>query len=121
MQKDCRTAYVVIGNEIDIKFMYKALLQLVRNKKTNLQYVASIFCPQWINYTSSGHFCELAKSNSRQIVFTVITGKEPEPDIWAEICRKYQSTKYYYCSELVQSGHYRTNDQSGRYFPRIIE
>ncbi|WP_294501954.1 hypothetical protein [uncultured Bacteroides sp.] len=117
MEKICTTTFVIIGNQSDIKFLHGNLQKLVYSKTTRLIQVAKKLCPQWITYNTDGHFFALTLDNPRQITFKVQTSQQPEPRLWFEICRKYQTTKCYYYAQMPHSRHYKTNDVSGKYFP----
>lgn len=117
MEKQCITSYVIIGNQTDIKFLHKKLQELVLKKRTGLQYVAHTLCPHWINYSIAGHFYGLSLVNPRQITFSTLTDTEPEPKMWMEYCRRFQSTKCYFYAAQPLSNQYKTNDYSGKFFP----
>lgn len=117
MEKQCITSYVIIGNRTDIKFLHKKLQEMVLKKRTGLQQVASALCPHWINYSIAGHFYRLSLVNPRRITFCTLTCTEPEPKMWMEYCRRFQSAKCYFYAAQAHSNQYKTNDCSGKFFP----
>ncbi len=117
MEKLCTTTFIVIGNQSEVKFFHRELQKLVYSKQTQLSAVVKKFIPQWINYDTEGYFSDLSLDSTRQISFKVHTEDNPEPKLWFEICRKYQTTKCYYFSVQSNNNFYKTNDRSGKYFP----
>jgi len=117
MENSCITRYVIVGNESEIKFLFRRLQIFVYEKRAKLRTVAKFFCPEWTNYDIEGYFYDLVLNSSRRFSFAVTTTKDSHPEIWYRICREYFTVRMYYYSELPQVGHYRTNDISGNYFP----
>ena len=117
MDYPCVTTYVIIGNQVDIKFLHKNLRNLFTQKQNHLRDVARTMFPHWTGYQADGYFCDLSLVNSRQITFKVITATSPDIKIWFDIFRKYQTVRCYYYAAHAHSNQYKTNDSSGKYFP----
>lgn len=123
----CYSSYIVTGDKTEIRDLYEKMKSLAEREtslvdngfgKTWLGNLVALLGGDWKTIYCRGDYDTLEIDPNASVVrFTVCSAWSEPSDVISFLKSKFHNLEFYYMAEECGTGHFVTNDASGKYFP----